>query len=344
MSAANQEPPEPEEPGEFVAAEQAGRAAAADAAPARQRWATSWASMPQLAEPENMPPPPFTGHGRMLADTTLRQTVRLSVAGSRIRLRLSNAFGGAPLPVTAATVALPAEGRAGVSAIRPGSARPVTFSGRASVTVPVGAHLVSDPVDIAVPARANLTVTLYLGPGQASDRITSHPGSRTTSHLLRGNHVAAPTLPGATPVDHWYLLSALEVPAGPGTRVAVLLGDSLTDGRGSTTNRNDRWPDQLVDRLHGHDRTRDVAVANQAAGGNRVLADGLGPNALARLDRDVLAQSGVAWLVVFEGSTTSAPPRPPRPPSGRSPTTWSPRTTRSSPGRTRRTSGCTAPH
>ncbi|WP_234359345.1 GDSL-type esterase/lipase family protein [Plantactinospora sp. BC1] len=288
----------PGEPGEVVAAEPTGRA---DGGRVGQRWATSWASMPQLAEPENMPPPPFTEPDRMLADSTLRQTVRVSVAGSRIRLRLSNAFGGAPLPVTAATVALPEGGRAGVSAIQPGSARPVTFSGRASVTVPVGAQLVSDPVDIAVPARANLTVTLYLGPGQASDRITAHPGSRTTSHLLRGNHVAASTLPGATPVDHWYLLSALEVPAGPGTRVAVLLGDSLTDGRGSTTNGNDRWPDQLVDRLHGHDRTRDVAVLNQAAGGNRVLADGLGPNALARLDRDVLAQSGVAWLVVFEG-------------------------------------------
>ncbi|MDG4787553.1 SGNH/GDSL hydrolase family protein [Micromonospora sp. WMMD1102] len=264
-------------------------------------WATSWACMPQLTEPDNMPPPPFTGHGRALADTTLRQTVRISVGGTRIRLRLSNAFGGAPLPVTAATVALPAGGRAGTDAIVPDSARPVTFSGRASVTVPVGAQLVSDPVDIAVPARANVTVTLYLGPGQASQEITSHPGSRTTSYLLRGNHVAAPALPDATPVDHWYLLGGLEVPAGAESRGAALLGDSLTDGRGSTTNGNDRWPDQLVDRLHGYAPTADVAVLNQAAGGNRVLADGLGPNALSRLDRDVLAQSGVAWLVVFEG-------------------------------------------
>ncbi|MEQ4305148.1 SGNH/GDSL hydrolase family protein [Plantactinospora sp. B6F1] len=268
---------------------------------AGQRWATSWASMPQLAEPDNMPPPPFTGHDRVLADSTLRQTIRVSVGGSRIRLRLSNAFGGAPLPITAATVALPEDGRAGVSAIRPGSARPVTFSGRGSVSVPVGAQIVSDPVDLAVPARANLTVTLYLAQGQASERITSHPGSRTTSYLLRGNHVAESTLPGATPVDHWYLLSGLEVPARPATGVAVLLGDSLTDGRGSTTNGNDRWPDRLVDRLHGYRPTSDVAVVNQAAGGNRVLDDGLGPNALARLDRDVLAQSGVSWLVVFEG-------------------------------------------
>ncbi|MEN3608468.1 SGNH/GDSL hydrolase family protein [Plantactinospora sp. ZYX-F-223] len=290
--------PEPAGPGEDVEPQPTGHA---HSGPAGQRWATSWASMPQLAEPDNMPPAPFTEHDRVLADSTLRQTIRVSVAGSRIRLRLSNAFGGAPLPVTAATVALPEGGRAGVSAIRPGSARPVTFSGRASVTVPVGAQIVSDPIDISVPARANLTVTLYLAEGQASDRITSHPGSRTTSYLLRGNHVAAPTLPGATPVDHWYFLSGLEVPAGPGTRVAVLLGDSLTDGRGSTTNGNDRWPDQLVARLHAYRPTRDVAVANQAAGGNRVLNDGLGPNALARLDRDVLAQSGVTWLVVFEG-------------------------------------------
>ncbi|GIG87085.1 SGNH hydrolase [Plantactinospora endophytica] len=266
-----------------------------------ERWVASWTSMPQVAEPHNLPPAPFTRDALVLADSTLRQTVRVTLAGARVRLRLSNAFGGSPLPVTSATVALPADGRAGISAIRPGSARPVTFSGRGSVRIPVGAHLVSDPVELAVAARSNVSVTLYLAEGQASHRITAHPGSRTTSHLLRGNHVGATALPGATPVEHWYFLSGLEVPAGPGGRVAVLLGDSLTDGRGSTTDGNDRWPDQLVDRLHGYAGTGDVAVANQAAGGNRVLDDGLGPSVLARLDRDVLAQSGVAWLVVFEG-------------------------------------------
>ena len=271
------------------------------AASTGKAWVNTWTSMPQLTEPHNMPPPPFTGTDVVLADSTLRQTVRTSVGGRQLRLRVSNAFGGTALPVTAVTVALPAGGQAGVSAIRPGTSRPVTFNGRASVVVPVGAQMVSDPVAFDLAPRSILTVTMYLADGQASTNITSHPGSRTTSHLLRGNHVAAEDLPGSTPTDHWYFLSGVEVLAGGGTAAAVMLGDSLTDGRGSTTNQNNRWPDRLLDRLQVDHRTADIAILNQAAGGNRVLNDGLGPNALARLDRDVLAQSGVEWLVVFEG-------------------------------------------
>ncbi|TDC86526.1 SGNH/GDSL hydrolase family protein, partial [Nonomuraea deserti] len=187
---------------------------------------------------------------------------------------------------------------AGVSAIRPGTARPVTFSGRPFAVVPVGAQVVSDPLDLAPAPGSVLTVTLHLAGGQASEDVTSHPGSRTTSYLAAGDHVTAADLPGATPVDHWYFLSALEVWSEPGTAALVLLGDSLTDGRGSTTNRNDRWPDRLFDRLGA---AAGVAVANQAAGGNRLLDDGLGPSGLARLDRDVLAQSGVRWLIVLAG-------------------------------------------
>ncbi|MEU7908070.1 SGNH/GDSL hydrolase family protein [Actinoplanes sp. NPDC049118] len=276
-----------------------GAAAAASAAtihhnrPRPRDWLHTWVSMPQLTEPGNMPPAPFNADGVVLADATLRQTVHTSIAGSSVRVRFSNAFGGAVLPITGVTVALPLDGRAGASAIVPGSARVVTFSGRPGASVPVGAQVVSDPIDLDVPALTNLTVTAYLATGQASAAITSHPGSRTTSHLLRGEHLAAAELPGATPVDHWYFLSGVEVrTAGTAT---VVLGDSLTDGRGSTTNGNDRWPDRLKARL------RHVAVLNQAAGGNRVLQDGLGPNALGRLDRDVLALGGADRLIVFEG-------------------------------------------
>ncbi|MEV0385416.1 SGNH/GDSL hydrolase family protein [Nonomuraea sp. NPDC050643] len=258
-------------------------------------WVTTWAAMPQLTEPANMPPPPYAKDGLVLADTTLRQTVRVSAGGPRVRLRLSNAFGGAPLPITRVSVALPAGG-AGGSTIRPGSARPVTFSGRGRAVVPRGAHVVSDPVDLAVAPGSVLAVTVYLADGQASSDLTSHPGSRTTSHLVAGDHTEAGDLPGATAVDHWYLLSGVEVWSGRDTAALVLLGDSLTDGRGSTTNGNDRWPDLLFDRLRGG-----VAIVNQGAGGNRVLNDGLGPSALARLDRDVLAQSGARFLAVFEG-------------------------------------------
>jgi lysophospholipase L1-like esterase len=265
------------------------------------RWVHTWTAMPQLTEPANLPPAPFTRPGLVLADATLRQTIHTSIGGSGLRLRFSNAFGGADLPITRAALALPVGGRAGVSAIQAGTSRPVTFGGRESVVVRIGAQVVSDPIDLAVAEQSNLTVTVYLATGQASDNITSHPGSRTTSYLLAGDHHDAADLPGAGTADHWYFLSGAEVRAPGDAAAAVMLGDSLTDGRGSTTNQNDRWPDQLLARLHRDRRTSGVAILNQAAGGNRVLRDGLGPNALARLDRDVLTPSGVAWLVVFEG-------------------------------------------
>ncbi len=267
--------------------------------PQRLDWVNTWTAMPQLTEPSNMPPPPFTQDGLVLADATVRQTMRVSVGGRQLRLRFSNAFGGADLPITAVSLALPAGGQAGVSAIQPGSSRPVTFQGRPSVRIPVGAQMVSDPLPMDVAPRSNLTVTMYLARGQASNNITSHPGSRTTSHLIAGNHVDAADLPGAAPVNHWYFLSGAETRAA--STAVVMLGDSLTDGRGSTTNQNNRWPDQLLDRLQSRHDTARIAVLNQAAGGNRVLNDGLGPNVLARLDRDVLAQSGVGVLIVFEG-------------------------------------------
>ncbi|WP_394814747.1 SGNH/GDSL hydrolase family protein [Streptomyces millisiae] len=273
-----------------------GASGAGNAAPGGRHWVNTWTAMPQLTEPGNMPPTPFTQDGLVLADATLRQTVRVTVGGEHARLRFSNAFGGAPLPITAVSVALPRAGLAGVSAVEPGTSRPVTFQDRPSVTVPVGAQAVSDPLDLDLAAGTNLTVTLYLAEGQASNDITSHPGSRTASWLLAGDHVTADDLPGATRTDHWYFLSGVEVWSPSSTAAVAVVGDSLTDGRGSTTNGNDRWPDQLFDRLRGS-----TAVLNQAAGGNRVLNDGLGPNLLARLDRDVLATSGVSWLVVFEG-------------------------------------------
>jgi lysophospholipase L1-like esterase len=262
--------------------------------PLKKRWVHTWVSMPQLTEPGNLPPAPFTGTDATLVDTTLRQTVHTSIGGSPVRVRFSNAFGGAALPITAASVALPAGGAAGVSAIRPGTSRPLTFGGHPSTVVPMGAQVVSDPVDLPVASMSNLTVSCYLATGQATLNLTSHPGSRTTTHLVNGDHHLDADLPGSAGADHWYLLSGVEV---VGTESAlVIVGDSLTDGRGSTTNGNDRWPDQLVSRLHGR-----IPVLNQAAGGNRILNDGLGPSVLARLDRDVLALGAVAWMLIFEG-------------------------------------------
>lgn len=267
----------------------------------RRAWIDTWVAMPQLTEPGNLPPPPFTTATGVFADSTVRQTVHASVGGRKLRLRISNAFGDTALAITSTHVALPEGGAAGVSAIRPGSDRALTFQGRGSVTVPAGAQMVSDPIGFELAAASNLTVTIYLAGGQPSLNVTSHPGSRTTTYMVAGNHVADANLVGAAQVAHWYFLSGLEVSAEEDAASVVMLGDSLTDGRGSTTDQNDRWPDQLAARLRAHAPTRDIPVLNQAAGGNRVLNDGLGPNLLARLDRDLLAHSGVGWALVFEG-------------------------------------------
>ncbi|WP_327176124.1 SGNH/GDSL hydrolase family protein [Streptomyces sp. NBC_01335] len=278
-----------------------GRSATAHARQVGTHWVNTWTSMPQLTEPTNMPPAPFNQDGKVLDDATLRQTVHVSVGGKQVRLRFSNAFGGAALPLTSVSVALPAGGRAGASAIRPATSRTVTFGGSASAVVPVGSQVVSDPLDFDVAPGTNLTVTVYLADGQASNSITSHPGSRTTSYMLAGDHVRDEDLAGAASAAHWYFLSGVEVWSPDTTAAAVIVGDSLTDGRGSTTDANNRWPDQLLDRLRSRPDTAGTAILNQAAGGNRVLNDGLGPNALSRVDRDVLAQSGVEWALVFEG-------------------------------------------
>jgi lysophospholipase L1-like esterase len=265
------------------------------------RWADTWVAMPQLTEPGNLPPPPFTTQTGVFLDSTVRQTLHVTVGGSRVRVRFSNAFGDTALVITAAHLALPAGGVVGVSAIRAGSDRVLTFQGQTSVSVPAGAQVVSDPLTLGVAPAENLAVTIYLAQGQPSLNITSHPGSRTTTYIVAGNHVGDPDLTGAAQVAHWYFLSGVQVLADAATSGAVMLGDSLTDGRGSTTDQNDRWPNQLAARLRTHISTRAVAVLNQAAGGNRVLNDGLGPNLLARLDRDLLAHSGVRWALVFEG-------------------------------------------
>jgi lysophospholipase L1-like esterase len=264
-----------------------------------KRWRHTWVAMPQLTEPGNMPPVPFTGDGVVFADATVRQTVHVTVGGSRLRVRFSNSFGATALPLAGAAVALPVDGRAGVSGIRAGSSRALTFGGRRSVSVPAGALVVSDPVPFLVGSGTNLSISTYFGPGQVGVpgqvpvALTSHPGSRTTSWLASGDVTDKHEMSGAVGSDHWYVISGVEVEsAAPGL---VIVGDSLTDGRGSTTNGNDRWPDQLFARFPS------VAILNQAAGGNRVLNDGLGPSVLARLDRDVLATSGADRMLLFEG-------------------------------------------
>jgi lysophospholipase L1-like esterase len=224
-------------------------------------------------------------------------------------VQFSNAFGGSDLPITAATIALPVNGTAGSSAIRQDTVRHLTFSGSPSFRVPNGALVVSDPIRFPVKAQTSVTITVYLASGQQGHAITGHPGSRTSSWLARGNLVAASDLSKSASVqriDKWFLISAIQAWLPSHHNALAIIGDSITDGRGSTTNGNDRWPDQLLARLRkatGRDASllKSLAVMNMAAGGNRVLADGLGPNALGRIERDVLAHPNVRYAFVFEG-------------------------------------------
>ncbi|TID03991.1 hypothetical protein CH35J_002577 [Colletotrichum higginsianum] len=272
-----------------------------------RQWVTIWGTMPQLCEPANLPPAPFNETGRVFRDATLRQTVKVSLAASTLRLQISNAFGGSDLPVTSVTIARTANNTAGTSAVDTNSLQVVTFSGGSGgFVVPNGAVVFSDPIELAVAAQSVVSVTIYLADGQSTNSVTAHPGSRTTSFLVRGDHVADADLGAdATRTDHWYLISAIEawVPKSDGSASAAvaIVGDSISDGRGSTTNANNRWPDRLLARMQDEPSTRGVAIVNEAAGGNRVLADGLGPNALGRIDRDVVAHSGVRYAVVFIG-------------------------------------------
>lgn len=267
---------------------------AAPAAAQRQQpahWIGSWASAQQIPEPNNALPP------EQLTDATLRQIVHLTTGGTALRVQISNAFGTEPLVVDGVHVAWSAD--PATARIVAGSDRALTFDGRASVTVPAGASYWSDPVALAARPLANLAVTMHLPTAPA--RETSHPGSRATSYVAPGTHLDAADLPDATKVEHWFQLAGVAVSAAPGARAVIAFGDSITDGHAATTNGNTRWPDRLAERLQANAATRDVSVLNLGIGGNRLLLDGLGPNALARFDRDVLAQPGARYLIVLEG-------------------------------------------
>lgn len=253
-------------------------------------WVGSWAASQQEPEPGNALP------DRDLTDATLRQVVRLSAGGRRVGVLLSNAFGTQPLRIDAAHIApaLPAAG----SKIDSARDTALSFDGSGAVTIPAGASYWSDPVDLAVPALATVAVTLHYPVAPA--RQTGHPGSRATSYMLPGNHVSDHELAGAKPVEHWYQLAGIAV-ASDRPAAIVTLGDSITDGHGATTNGNDRWPDRLAERLQQAPASRSIGVLNHGIGGNHLLTDGLGPNALARFDRDVLAQPGVRYVIVLEG-------------------------------------------
>jgi len=259
--------------------------------PAASAWLGSWAASQQIPEDRNTLP------AEDLQNATLRQIVHLSVGGTQLRVHVSNDFGTTPLHLSSVHIAKPVAASSG--RIDPATDTPLKFSGSPDVTIPAGAEYISDPAIFSTAALSDLAITLHLE--QAPAQQTSHPGSRQTSFLVHGDAVSAATLPDAKPVEHWFFLSGVDVPAPPRSLAIVTLGDSITDGHGATTNGNDRWPDVLAQRLQALPASRATSVLNQGIGGNHLLTDGLGPNALGRFNRDVLAQPGVRVLLILEG-------------------------------------------
>src|ERR1700733_12280885 len=254
------------------------------------RWVGTWASAQMLVDGPDLTADDFK-------DATLRQVVHISSGGSRIRVRLSNAFGTAPLQIQMVHLAKPAS--VVNCRIDASTDKPLRFSGNTAVTIPPGADYLSDPINYPVAPLTDLTVTMYLE--TPSLHQTGHIAAHTTSCLGSRNLVSAADMPDAKKFQHWFYLAGVEVESPADAAAVVTLGDSITDGTGSTLNGNDRWPDVLAARLQAGAASRRWSVLNEGIGGNHMLTDGVGPNALARLDRDVLAQPGVRVLIVHEG-------------------------------------------
>ncbi|MHB1857372.1 MAG: SGNH/GDSL hydrolase family protein [Acidobacteriaceae bacterium] len=272
---------------------------AANGAP-RSPWVATWgAGMVSMAQ----------GSARDITGQTLREIVHTSVGGSQVRVWLSNRFGSEPLHVGAAHVALGASGSAGVnpdgtaeeSGITAGTDRALTFNQSDSVIIPPGAEVVSDPVTLDVPALSNLAVSMYFPDHTMT--TTEHSYAAQISYAATGNQVDAATLVGKDwPEKSWYVVSGVDVDA-PGDSAVIALGDSITDGAYATVNENHRWPDYLAGRLAADANTKKagvLGVVNVGIGGNRVLLDGAGPNAVSRINRDVVGRSGARYVIVLE--------------------------------------------
>jgi len=271
------------------------------------RWITTWMTAtvgrPQVPPPvpsDVTPPPPPPAPYVHFTNQTLRQIVHTTIAGSQVRVLFSNTFGTSAMTIGAAHIALGER----APAIVAGSAHPLAFGGRSTVTVPAGAVMLSDPVALAVPAASDLAIDLYLpGTTNTPSPLTVHAAAHQTSYVSEtGNYSGQPTLPVVATTTSWIGLARVDVTSSSPVDVVAAFGDSITDGTASTTDANLRWPDVLARRIAA--AKLPLGVANAGIGGNRVLSEGApqaGINALARFDRDVLDVPGVRYVIVLEG-------------------------------------------
>ena len=251
-------------------------------------WVGTWGTAPQLVERHNNPPAPG------LTNNSLREIVQVSIGGKKVRLKLTNEFSTEATEIKAVELAI-AKTAGSSSEIDEATTVSLTFNGESGVTIPANGTVISDAVNFKMGDRQNVAITIHYG--SASPSVSGHPGSRTTSYLKEGNTT---DFTGAIRTDHWYSIQTLEVEAPKKAGAIAILGNSITDGRGSTTNEQNRWADVLSRRLLANKATKRVGVLNMGIGGNCVLGGGLGPAAVNRYQRDLFGQEGVKWIILFE--------------------------------------------
>jgi lysophospholipase L1-like esterase len=251
-------------------------------------WINTWTAGPM---------PPWAGPiPAGFFDQTVRQVVRISLGGQRVRVRLSNEFGFRPVEVEAAHIAV----AGATGSIQTDTDRALTFNGKSTVTLLPGAPVLSDPVELKLAPLTHLAVSLYFE--QRAEVRTYHLEAAQTAYISSlGNFVSAEKMPVGDTATSRFFLTAVMVDAPTDARVVVAFGDSITDGARSTPDTDNRWPDHLAERLSQAPEYGAIAVVNEGIGGNRVLSDGMGIKALARFDRDVLSQPSVSHVVILEG-------------------------------------------
>ncbi len=254
-----------------------------------EKWVGTWATAPQLVEPNNLPPEP------RLSNNTLRQIIRVSLGGNKIRLRLSNVYSKDSLFINAVSIAVPSDS----CQVIPSSITKLAFSGKKGIVLSPGSDIYTDPVNFKLKSNSLLAITIFYG--KTTKSLTGHPGSRTTSYLLKGDQSGNVVFKNSVKTDHWYSIMNLDVKTEKLSTVIAVMGNSITDGRGSGTNKQNRWTDILSQRLLANTSTKNIGVLNFGIGGNCVVRGGLGPTALNRFDYNVLNQNGVKWLIILEG-------------------------------------------
>ncbi|MEA2259572.1 MAG: hypothetical protein QOJ51_2397 [Acidobacteriaceae bacterium] len=258
-----------------------------------KKWVGTWASSPLLdGKAKNAEELLAVG---AQSGATLREVIHVSMGGDMIRVRFSNLYGTSPLAIGAVEIAQTLKG----VAIVPGTNKVVTFNGQPSVSIPPGALVVSDPTSFKLAALSDLTVSFFLP--HPSGPVTEHQLGNATSYHVTGNVVSSASLESPTTATSWYYLNGVDTLAPADAGAVITIGDSITDGAKSTIDTNQRWPDELARRLQADPKYRSLSVLNEGISGNKILLDGAGPSALARFDRDVLAQSGAKYLLILEG-------------------------------------------